>query len=130
MSQTATQNPRPSVHSRRFVKLFQSELLLLLDLDLTLVQVRVLAYLIAKGGYGNSIPGVQIVAVARKLKHDRTTVSRALKTLETMGLIRRTVDADSPTPRIDLNPWLVFKGNSYGRAAAIADNWVRPKRAS
>lgn len=101
-----------------FVRVFQPELLRVLrDGQLTRTELGVLLWLIANANYSNTV-AITVVALAGKLDRDRTTVSRALKTLGERDYVRRSRN-ERGVPEMLISPWIAWKGGANRRAAAL-----------
>lgn len=97
----------------------------LLGWGLTFVEWRVLLYLVAAAKAGTNVaPVARAAKIADDLGHDRGSVSRALKALEGMNLIRRGMEA-SGAQVAEVNPHVAFRGTSKQRGVAMAQ-WHYP----
>jgi len=85
--------------------------------DLTALQWRVWAFLLASADYRNTVR-LYIKDVAEALQHDRSDVGRALEALQVNGLIRVTEKRRGRSREYLLNPELVFKGLPMQRREA------------
>ena len=93
--------------------------------DLTRVDLRVLMFLIATTGYGNT-QTTYASAIATALGHDRSAVSRALAALEKLDVIRRSPHPRAGATDISLSPHLVYRGGVKGRTTMLKDKWRPP----
>lgn len=110
-----------------WTKLFGEGVLALLGWDLTLVEWRVLLYLVATAKVGTNVaPCARAAAIAQALGHDRTSVSRALTALAGMHLVRMGVEA-SGAQVAEVNPHVAFRGTPAQRGLAIGEGrWHHP----
>ncbi|SOC50159.1 MarR family protein [Blastococcus aggregatus] len=124
--------PKVRRHRQPFTMVFCDALLALLctegrrhpdDTGLTLVHVRVLLYLLASAEYENRLERF-VIEIADDLKHDRSTVSKALDLLEERELIRRTPNGHGRPFIIDIHPALAFRGKAGQRAAVLHECWA------
>jgi hypothetical protein len=124
--------PKVRRHRQPFTMIFCDALLALLgtegrrhvdDSGMTLVHLRVLLYLLGATGYENRLERF-VTEIADDLKHDRSTVSKALDFLEERHLIRRTTNGPGRPFTVDVHPALAFRGKAGQRAAVLHEHWA------
>ena len=111
-----------------WAKVFGSGLAFVLEQHLALVELRVLLHLIATMKAGsNAVVNARAAVLAETLGHDRSNVSRALRKLEEMHLIRRQVDHATRVSGAQVNPFVACKMDSDRRGRLIAEGgWHKP----
>ena len=128
--------PKIRRHKQPFTMIFCDALLALLctegrsdtdDSGLTLVHLRVLLYLLGSVEYKNRLERF-VIEIADDLKHDRSTVSKALDLLEEREIIRRTPNGHGRPFTIDVHPALAFRGKAGQCAAVLHERWADVRR--
>lgn len=120
-------------HTKPFTLVFQDALLELLKgpaRQLSGLELKVLLHLVAVADYGNTIDRYNW-EMARDLGAGPASISRALTSLASVGLIRRETTSGGRPNRIHLSPEVAFRGNVKQRASAL-DRYgaPRPQRAT
>lgn len=113
------------LHKQPFTMIFREELAALItdsSTQLSALQWKLLMYLIAIVEYENAAD-LSITDLAKAIRHDRSSVSRALRDLEALELIHREPSRGTRPRRILLDPRLVFRGREPQRAQMLKAGW-------
>lgn len=123
--------PRVRRHHQPFTLLFGDALLALLstegrrdeqDKPMRPVHWRVLLYLLASMGYENRLERY-VSEIADDLDNDRSTVSKALQSLEDRDLLYVEPRRSGRPLVIHVHPALAFRGKPGQRAAVLSGVW-------
>jgi hypothetical protein len=113
-------------HRIGFTMLFQDATLTLLTehaTTLTALHLRVLLYLLATTEFENQV-ALHVTEIAAALGHDRSATSRALSTLEGIGVIRRKPQPGNRPDQIVIDPHLAFRGKVGQKNKLLAQQWA------